>query len=260
MVASGTPNPVSMLLGRGDGTFGPKTDYGAGSYPTSVAVADVNGDGRPDVAVGNGSSSSVSVLLNLRNTVPVAVEDLQATVHEDRVLLTWRLGAEAERHLFGVDVQRAENVSGPYVELSSSPLEPNISMSFEDSGVEQARTYWYRLVLRWKDGSDSTTSPISVTAVGGSWLTSLSVAAPPANGPVEIRYRIGRSGTPVRLEIYDVAGRRIRLLERSVRDRGEYVHWWNRLNDSGRHVVRGVYLVRLKAGNVRISEKLVLYR
>src|SRR6058998_3582543 len=41
---------VSVLLGRGDGTFDPKTDYATSPNPRSVAIADFNGDGKPDLA------------------------------------------------------------------------------------------------------------------------------------------------------------------------------------------------------------------
>ena len=54
-----------MLLGNGDGSFGTKTDYGTGRSPRSVAIGDVNGDGRPDLAVANENSNTVSVLLNI---------------------------------------------------------------------------------------------------------------------------------------------------------------------------------------------------
>jgi VCBS repeat protein len=54
---------VSVLLGNGDGTFGPRSDYGTGSGPASVAIGDLNGDGRPDLAVANFFSSTTSVLL-----------------------------------------------------------------------------------------------------------------------------------------------------------------------------------------------------
>src|SRR5258706_3870117 len=56
-------NTVSVLLGNGDGTLGPKTGFGTGSLPVGVRVADLNADGRPDLAVANKNSSSVSVLL-----------------------------------------------------------------------------------------------------------------------------------------------------------------------------------------------------
>jgi hypothetical protein len=42
---------VSVLLGNGDGTFQAHHDYPTGQSPTSVAIADLNGDGKPDLAV-----------------------------------------------------------------------------------------------------------------------------------------------------------------------------------------------------------------
>ena len=54
---------VSVLLGNGDGTFKAQTTYAAGTYPGSVVIADVNGDGKPDLAVANWGSNTVSVLL-----------------------------------------------------------------------------------------------------------------------------------------------------------------------------------------------------
>ncbi len=62
---------VGVLLGNGDGTFQPAVSYDSGGHiSTSVAVADVNGDGNPDVLVANncasnqcGDDGSVGVLL-----------------------------------------------------------------------------------------------------------------------------------------------------------------------------------------------------
>jgi hypothetical protein len=67
---------VGVLLGNGDGTFQAPMSYDSGGYGggynvTSVAVADVNGDGKPDLLVANScasgnscSSGIVGVLLN----------------------------------------------------------------------------------------------------------------------------------------------------------------------------------------------------
>jgi hypothetical protein len=58
---------VSVLLGKGNGSFKKALSYTVGSFPQSVAVADFNDDGRPDLAVANRFSDMVSVLLGKRN-------------------------------------------------------------------------------------------------------------------------------------------------------------------------------------------------
>jgi hypothetical protein len=61
---------ISVFLNRGDGTFAPRRDYITGDYPVSVAIADVDSDGRPDLAAANQEDYSeeqhftVSVLMN----------------------------------------------------------------------------------------------------------------------------------------------------------------------------------------------------
>lgn len=56
---------VSILLGRGDGSFGPISRVATGGiYPGSAAVADLNGDAMPDLVVGDfGFGVAFSVLL-----------------------------------------------------------------------------------------------------------------------------------------------------------------------------------------------------
>ncbi|MGA9643097.1 MAG: FG-GAP-like repeat-containing protein [Terriglobales bacterium] len=61
---------VGVLLGNGDGAFQAAEDYpsGGNGYPESVVLADVNGDGLPDVVLVNYYDNDVAVLLN--NTGP----------------------------------------------------------------------------------------------------------------------------------------------------------------------------------------------
>jgi hypothetical protein len=63
--AFGTRATVSLLRGKGDGTFEPRTDFfvGISSFLPSVAAGDFNRDGQIDVALATGTSNSVAVLL-----------------------------------------------------------------------------------------------------------------------------------------------------------------------------------------------------
>ncbi len=58
VVANSVSGSVSVLLGNGDGTFQSHLDY-MGGYSGALAVADVNGDGKLDLAVASGQSVTI---------------------------------------------------------------------------------------------------------------------------------------------------------------------------------------------------------
>jgi hypothetical protein len=75
-------NTVSVFTNNGDGSFQAKLDYRTGGDPYSVAIGDLNGDGKQDLATANLDANTVSVLLNraglctvqdvFRQTLPAA--------------------------------------------------------------------------------------------------------------------------------------------------------------------------------------------
>lgn len=54
---------VSVLLGSGDGSFGPASYFGTGPRPNSIVLADFNGDGNLDIATSNSDYiNAISIL------------------------------------------------------------------------------------------------------------------------------------------------------------------------------------------------------
>ena len=62
-VTNQVSNNVSVLLGNGDGTFLPATNFAVGASPYSIAAGKFNADNDVDLAVVNSGSNTVSILL-----------------------------------------------------------------------------------------------------------------------------------------------------------------------------------------------------
>jgi hypothetical protein len=75
VIANRTSNNIAVLFGNGDGTFQAPVSYvlNSGTFPSAVAVADVNNDGKADIEVANAlvgtSGGTVSIFLNQGNGI-----------------------------------------------------------------------------------------------------------------------------------------------------------------------------------------------
>jgi hypothetical protein len=77
ITANETDGDVSVLLGNGNGTFASQQTFGVGdnaqSVPISLAVADLNGDGQPDIVATAYNDDEASVLLSGGASINLAV-------------------------------------------------------------------------------------------------------------------------------------------------------------------------------------------
>ena len=82
----------------------------------------------------------------------------------------------------------------------------------------------------------------------------------PFNPQTEIKYVVPTEGGRVRLEIFDVMGRRVRTLVDQIQSGGERSVTWNGCDDSGRSLPTGIYVYRLRAAGADLTQKMLLLR
>jgi hypothetical protein len=116
--------------------------------------------------------------------------------------------------------------------------------------------------LQTEDGSTAWLGPVPVPRAEEAPGLALLPAVPnPFNPVTQIRYRIPE-GPPrhVRLEVRDVRGRRVRMLEEGLRGPGLRMVTWEGTDGSGRRAAAGVYLILLEVDGVRLTRKVLLLK
>jgi len=78
----------------------------------------------------------------------------------------------------------------------------------------------------------------------------------PARGEVSLRYTLPRDAT-ASLAIFDVGGRRVRLLSSGTQTAGEHVIAWDLRDDAGRKVGGGLYFAQLRTDERELTQKLL---
>ncbi len=96
--------------------------------------------------------------------------------------------------------------------------------------------------------------------VAASYGFSLAGGTPnPFASSTSIRFSLpARSG--VRIDVFDVLGRRVRTLANEPLDAGVHLRHWDGREESGARATNGVYFVRMTAGNFEATQKLVMLK
>jgi len=205
-----------------------------------------------------GGISAAFLVEVIDQPVPVAITDFAAAAAADRIRLEWRV-ADPEHELAAVGVERAPAEAGPYAALEGALLPPQADMQFEDTSIESGREYWYRLVLVATDGSRSVVGPVAASSAA--MRTALHAAfESPADGDVRVRYSVARAGTPVQLSVHDVRGRLLWSTREVAAGARTAEARWDRRDPSGARAPRGIYFVRMQAGSVEDSRKVLVAR
>jgi hypothetical protein len=113
VVANINSNNISVLRNTSTpgsidvSSFAAKVDFTTGLGPVSVAIGDMDGDGKPEIAAANGSASSVSVFQISSPSLPVTLTNVKAYQKNAGVQVEWI--AQQESNIERYEVERSPN-------------------------------------------------------------------------------------------------------------------------------------------------------
>jgi hypothetical protein len=280
-----SPGDVRVLKNNGNGTFGGLVDY-TDWGPSSMATADVDRDGDLDIAMSKtAGAGTIGVLMNSGGTdaiAPARVGDLrEGDGRRVAAMLHWtapgddgHLGRASEYDVryaltpVGADTVAWWNAAIPAT-TEPAPAFAGMPDSCSVPGLDADETYTF--VLRTADEVHNWSGFSNVLEYApGAGLPDPESVAPrtrlyasvpsPCRGDAIVHYTLGATAA-VRLAVYDILGRRVRLLvQATAQTPGDYAVRWDGCDDAGGRVVSGIYFTRLEAGNRRESRRLVVLR
>ncbi len=157
---------------------------------------------------------------------------------------TLRAGShESGRPLMYAPGTLAPGSSVSHFDVSATPnllMEPAINPDLPAGGVDL--TQYVFEDEGWLPRTTNVPTPVAVSR-----MMLHPVSPNPFQGETTLRFDLPRSEQG-ELEVIDITGRVVRNLERGHLSAGQHAVTWNGLDNQGRRVSAGVYLVRLRAG------------
>lgn len=212
-------------------------------------------------APGNHPGGDVCGLIGARGIgcyyIATLVKSYRTRIEPPAIVVSWELAGVEDDPRFVVS--RAEMPEGMYRQMDGIDIiRAATSFSFKDDRCEPGSSYRYRVDAVDEGGrrmlfeTDVVTAPAAPLALRQNHPN-------PFNPSTAIEYYLPEKAG-VRLEIFDVAGRRIAALQNGEQERGAHVAVWNGNDGRGAPVASGVYVCRLTAGKESLTRKMILLR
>lgn len=189
-------------------------------------------------------------------TFPIP-QNISATSYESDILLEWDIDQPDQRNLIGFNVYRdneliAEAINGlSYLDtdLSSGIYTYNVSTVLSgnfESELSQDLIFEHIIT----DAENQVEQSFK-----------LSNFPNPFNPTTEIRFSVTQSSVFATLEIYNLKGQKVKTFSNlQISQSPNHQIVWNGTDDKNQPVSSGIYLYRLKAGNIDISRKCLLLK
>jgi hypothetical protein len=177
--------------------------------------------------------------------VATEVERFNATETAGNVDLEWSSTAVGTIRSWNVYRSTTTDERGTLLNAAPIPMGNGGSFSYHDT--PGSGTFYYQLGGIRADGTESIYASTTASADAAKTLAFAIAGQNPFRSATMLRYTLpGRS--TVRIDVFDVAGHKVRSLINGVDDAGVHTIDFSLRDPSGRTLPAGVYLVRLQAG------------
>jgi len=255
----------------------------ASTFTGDLAWGDYDNDADLDLALaGNANTGPTSVLARIyrntgvpSNTPPIPPSGLFATVDSMNVTFHWNAANDAQQlpralsyNLWAGNAPGTPDVMAPMANLANGHRSvaqlgnagENLQWTIRRHAFSGPRVYWgVQAIDQGFMGSSFATGPLALLDVAPPSVvepTLRLLGANPTRSEARLVYSLPRA-SHVNLVVLDIAGRTIRTLVQGDRAAGEHEARWNGESASGARCAPGLYLVRLTAGGMATSLRIL---
>jgi|GEM_PF-4619495 len=233
-------------------------DLGAGpvygiAFDSSAmnGIYHANGAGFPNTSY-HSSNYFIDVVFTPAEELPIVLTELIAEDNEFDAKLSWR--TESESDIDGFEVQRSTNGwlfnTINFIEASGTSNTP-IEYSYTDVNLNPGM-YHYRLKIKSVNGDFQYSALTNCTIDPGEELIVFPNYPNPSSGTTTIHYVVPEQ-TQVKLSLFDVNGREVRVLATGVKNAG---HHYVTVDVSGMN--KGIYFYALQAKGYKAATRALL--
>jgi len=216
-------------------------------------------------------------------TLPVELTSFTARAGDSRVTLRWSTASEMDNQ--GFIIIRSADKNGEYDIVDSYTTNNNLKgagssseahdYTFIDNSVFNGVTYWYKLVDVDMNGTRTAHGPVYCTPHAGE------ITLDPVNSDLPTAFTLHQNhpnpfnpGTTinfdipdtkkgllnVKLTVYDLLGKKVKILANGPLTPGPYQVKWNGINDAGQLAPSGIYIYHFESELFSAAKKMILMK